>query len=81
MKGGRRLQHLTAEGASNPTWIGWRLTVTDRATGETVTGGLSDFLVDDEHGHVWLYLAGRQVELRHGDTVTVGGLDVLGGAW
>lgn len=68
-----------AAGEVNATWIGWRLTVTNRIDGQVVTGGLSDYEVDAQRGHVWLHMGGRTVELRAEDTVTAGGLDVLGG--
>lgn len=75
---GEHLAHFRAAEV-NHTWLGWRLTVTNRADGRTVTGGLSDYEVDAQRGHVWLHMGGRTVELRAEDTVTAGGLDVLGG--
>lgn len=76
---GDGIAHFSAHQV-NPLWLGWRLTVTNRVDGQTVTGGLSDYERDEQHGAVWLYMGGRTVELRDADTVTAGDLDVLGGA-
>lgn len=73
------IRHMRAADM-NATWIGWQITATDRATGRTVTGGLSDYAIDAGHGHVWLFMGGQTVELRADDTVTAGHLDVPGAA-
>lgn len=64
----------------NHHWLGWRLTATNRATGKTVTGGLSDFEFFAQPEAVHLYLGGTVVELRPDDTVTHDGLGLMGGA-
>lgn len=76
---GDGIAHFSAHQV-NPLWLGWKITARNRADGQTVTGGLSDFERFTDPAEVRLYMGGRTVELRDADTVTAGGLDVLGGA-
>lgn len=74
-----RIVHFPA-GDIDASWLGRRLTATNRATGRPVTGVLSDFQLFEEPAEVRLWLGGDVVELRPQDTVTHDDLGLMGGA-